>query len=141
MSKLAALGLTGSALVFALAQPAQARRLTVGPGKAYAAPCAASAAAQAGDTVEIDPGVYSGDVCAWTANNLVIRATSAYAHLDANGANSRGKGIWVIDGNDVLVVRDHVAAAAERARSGGGPTVLEARTYRHFGHSRTDPAK
>ncbi len=47
----------------------------------------------------------------------------------------------VIDGNDVLVVRDAVAAAAARARAGEGPTILEARTYRHFGHSRTDPAK
>jgi pyruvate dehydrogenase E1 component alpha subunit len=46
----------------------------------------------------------------------------------------------VIDGNDVVVVADAVTRAAERARSGQGPTVLEARTYRHFGHSRTDPA-
>src|SRR5262249_209735 len=46
----------------------------------------------------------------------------------------------VIDGNDVLVVAQAVARAADRARSGQGPTVLEARTYRHFGHSRTDPA-
>jgi pyruvate dehydrogenase E1 component alpha subunit len=47
----------------------------------------------------------------------------------------------VIDGNDVVVVRDIVAGAAARAREGGGPTVIEARTYRHFGHSRTDPGK
>jgi pyruvate dehydrogenase E1 component alpha subunit len=46
----------------------------------------------------------------------------------------------VIDGNDVAVVADAVARAAERARSGQGPTIIEARTYRHFGHSRTDPA-
>jgi TPP-dependent pyruvate/acetoin dehydrogenase alpha subunit len=46
----------------------------------------------------------------------------------------------VVDGNDVLVVRDAVARAVTQARAGGGPTVLEARTYRHFGHSRTDPA-
>ena len=47
----------------------------------------------------------------------------------------------VIDGNDVAVVRDAVARAAGRARAGDGPTVIEARTYRHYGHSRTDPAK
>ncbi len=46
----------------------------------------------------------------------------------------------VIDGNDVVVVADAAARAVERARSGQGPTVIEARTYRHFGHSRTDPA-
>jgi pyruvate dehydrogenase E1 component alpha subunit len=46
----------------------------------------------------------------------------------------------IIDGNDVIVVADAVSRAAERARSGLGPTLLEARTYRHFGHSRTDPA-
>ncbi|HUJ05390.1 MAG TPA: thiamine pyrophosphate-dependent dehydrogenase E1 component subunit alpha [Streptosporangiaceae bacterium] len=46
----------------------------------------------------------------------------------------------LIDGNDVVAVADTVHQAAERARSGHGPTVIEARTYRHFGHSRTDPA-
>ncbi len=47
----------------------------------------------------------------------------------------------VVDGNDVVAVAEAVARAAARARAGDGPTVLEARTYRHFGHSRTDPAK
>jgi len=47
----------------------------------------------------------------------------------------------VVDGNDVVLVAEAVARAAARARSGGGPTVIEALTYRHFGHSRTDPAK
>jgi acetoin:2,6-dichlorophenolindophenol oxidoreductase subunit alpha len=41
----------------------------------------------------------------------------------------------------VVAVRDAVATAAARARGGEGPTVLEAMTYRHYGHSRADPAK
>ena len=46
----------------------------------------------------------------------------------------------VIDGNDVVVVEEAMARAVTRARGGDGPTVIEARTYRHYGHSRTDPA-
>jgi acetoin:2,6-dichlorophenolindophenol oxidoreductase subunit alpha len=45
-----------------------------------------------------------------------------------------------IDGNDVFVVHDAVAGAAARARAGDGPTLIEALTYRHKGHSRADPA-
>ena len=44
-----------------------------------------------------------------------------------------------IDGNDVLLVRATVEAAAARARAGDGPTLIEALTYRQKGHSRTDP--
>jgi pyruvate dehydrogenase E1 component alpha subunit len=43
-----------------------------------------------------------------------------------------------VDGNDVLAVRDAIAAAAARARGGEGPTLVEALTYRQKGHSRTD---
>jgi TPP-dependent pyruvate/acetoin dehydrogenase alpha subunit len=45
-----------------------------------------------------------------------------------------------IDGNDVREVFHTVAEAVDRARSGEGPTLIEAMTYRHKGHSRTDPA-
>ena len=46
-----------------------------------------------------------------------------------------------VDGNDVEAVYRATAAAAERARAGEGPTFIECKTYRHRGHSRTDPAK
>ncbi|WP_406176179.1 thiamine pyrophosphate-dependent enzyme [Streptomyces sp. NBC_00996] len=46
----------------------------------------------------------------------------------------------IVDGNDVVLVREAMAGPAERARAGEGPGVLEALTYRHFGHSRADPA-
>jgi pyruvate dehydrogenase E1 component alpha subunit len=45
-----------------------------------------------------------------------------------------------IDGNDVGAVYVAVGKAVGRARAGGGPTFIEALTYRHKGHSRTDPA-
>jgi pyruvate dehydrogenase E1 component alpha subunit len=78
-------------------------------------------------------------------NNLYMEYTpigevTAVAHPAAGRAPSYSIPAEVIDGNDVVVVKDAVGRAAQRARSGGGPTVLEALTYRHFGHSRTDPA-
>lgn len=47
----------------------------------------------------------------------------------------------IVDGNDVEAVYDAAARAVNRARGGGGPTFIECKTYRHRGHSRTDPAK
>lgn len=46
----------------------------------------------------------------------------------------------IVDGNDVLEVYDAAVEAVARARRGEGPTFLECKTYRHKGHSRTDPA-
>jgi TPP-dependent pyruvate/acetoin dehydrogenase alpha subunit len=45
----------------------------------------------------------------------------------------------VVDGNDVFAVYEAVAAAAERARSGEGPTLIECKTYRQHGHYEGDP--
>ena len=45
----------------------------------------------------------------------------------------------VVDGMDALAVRGAVARAAERARRGDGPTLIEAKTYRWYGHSHSDP--
>jgi 2-oxoisovalerate dehydrogenase E1 component len=45
----------------------------------------------------------------------------------------------VVDGMDVLAVRGAVEKAAERARRGEGPTLIECKTYRWFGHSHSDP--
>ncbi len=44
----------------------------------------------------------------------------------------------IVDGNDILAVRAAVRAAAERARAGDGPTLIEAKTFRVLGHSRGD---
>jgi TPP-dependent pyruvate/acetoin dehydrogenase alpha subunit len=44
-----------------------------------------------------------------------------------------------VDGNDLWAVTEAAQAAVDRARSGGGPTLLEAKTYRRYGHSKSDP--
>ncbi len=46
----------------------------------------------------------------------------------------------VVDGQDVDALIDAIAAAVARARDGGGPTLVEAKTYRYAGHSRSDKA-
>ncbi|MBN2211916.1 MAG: thiamine pyrophosphate-dependent dehydrogenase E1 component subunit alpha [Sedimentisphaerales bacterium] len=45
-----------------------------------------------------------------------------------------------VDGNDPLAVYEAMRVAVQRARNGGGPTLLELMTYRITGHSRRDPA-
>lgn len=45
----------------------------------------------------------------------------------------------VVDGMDALAVRGAVLKAVERARKGKGPTLIEAKTYRWYGHSHSDP--
>jgi len=70
-----------------------------------------------------------------------ISAVTAVANPAADRAVAYGLPAEIIDGNDVIKVHDTMKGAVGRARSGAGPTVIEALTYRHYGHSRADPAK
>jgi TPP-dependent pyruvate/acetoin dehydrogenase alpha subunit len=72
-------------------------------------------------------GEYS-PVAATTAVERLADRAVAYAMPSAR-----------VDGNDVLAMREAVAEACDRARGNGGPTLIEALTYRHMGHSRSDP--
>ncbi len=79
-------------------------------------------------------------------NNLYMEYTpidliTAVDHPAAGRAASYGLEPIVIDGNDADAVYLAASAALARARSGGGPSLIEAVTYRSGGHSRADPAK
>jgi TPP-dependent pyruvate/acetoin dehydrogenase alpha subunit len=78
-------------------------------------------------------------------NNLYGEFTpmaAVTAGVDIAGrAAAYGMPAAVVDGNDVHAVHETAREAVERARAGGGPTLLECRTYRHYGHSKADPAK
>jgi TPP-dependent pyruvate/acetoin dehydrogenase alpha subunit len=62
-----------------------------------------------------------------TAGGSIAARAAAYAIQGAT-----------VDGNDVVAVLDEASGAVARARRGEGPTLIEARTYRHKGHSRLD---
>ncbi len=68
-----------------------------------------------------------------------LAATTPIERL-ADRAASYGMPGRHVDGNDVTAVRAVAGEAIERARSGEGPTLIEADTYRQQGHSRSDPA-
>ncbi|MBC7774841.1 MAG: T9SS type A sorting domain-containing protein, partial [Phycisphaerae bacterium] len=83
---------------------AKAKIWQVGPTRSYLVPSAVANLVADGDTVEIDAGLYTGNVAKWFANNLVIRGVgNGYAHLAAGGNNAEGKAIWVIKGADCTV--------------------------------------
>jgi len=75
-------------------------------------------------------------------NNLYAMSTSIRDSMAVERVAERAAAYRMpaetLDGNDVLDVREAVARAAEQARSGGGPTLLECTTYRHHGHSKSD---
>jgi acetoin:2,6-dichlorophenolindophenol oxidoreductase subunit alpha len=79
-------------------------------------------------------------------NNLYMEYTAisdvtAVPHPAADRASSYGLERLIVDGNDADEVYGIAREYLERARSGGGPALIEAKTYRHGGHSRADPGK
>ena len=69
------------------------------------------------------------------------RMASALSGDLAHRAEAYGMANQVVDGQDALAVYEAVREARSRALAGDGPTLIEAKTYRYRGHSRTDPGK
>jgi pyruvate dehydrogenase E1 component alpha subunit len=79
-------------------------------------------------------------------NNLYMEYTpigsvTAVEHPAADRAPAYGLEPVIADGNDADEMFEVATRCVERARSGGGPSLVEAKTYRHTGHSRADPGK
>ncbi len=88
-------------------------------------------------------GVQKAPVIFVCENNLYATATpltiaTANAEIATKAAAYGIAGV-AVDGNDVLAVWEAMRAAAERARRGDGPTLIEAKTYRTVGHHEGDP--
>jgi pyruvate dehydrogenase E1 component alpha subunit len=87
--------------------------------------------------------VQSAPVVFVCENNLYAASTHVSTTLRINDIAERAPGYGmpgiVIDGMDVEGVHRAAVAAVGRARAGGGPTLIECKTYRYRGHSRGDP--
>ena len=59
----------------------------------------------------------------------------------ADRAKAYGIASYIVDGNDVVAVYATAKEAVERARSGDGPILIEAKTFRRRGHAQHDPAE
>ena len=89
--------------------------------------------------------VWSAPVVFIITNNLYgeyspLRTTTPLDDL-ARRADPYGMPGVVVDGQDVDAVHAATVEAVGRARRGDGPSLLEMKTYRYRGHSRSDPAK
>jgi acetoin:2,6-dichlorophenolindophenol oxidoreductase subunit alpha len=78
-------------------------------------------------------------------NNLYSEATPVEYAIKirdiAHRADAYGIPGVIMDGMDFFAVYEAVSIAVRRARNGEGPTLLEAKTYRYFGHYEGDPMK
>jgi pyruvate dehydrogenase E1 component alpha subunit len=76
-------------------------------------------------------------------NNLYGMGTALERHSAETRLARKAEGYGIegeqVDGMDLLAVRDCVSRHVEAARAGGGPTLIEASTYRYRGHSAADP--
>ena len=88
-------------------------------------------------------GLWKLPVIFFCENNLYGEGTpqakqAPVADLAIRASSYAMPGVTV-DGNDVLAVYEATLAAVERARTGGGPTLIEGKTYRQRGHYEGDP--
>jgi pyruvate dehydrogenase E1 component alpha subunit len=84
------------------------------------------------------PVVFFCENNGYAVSTAVSRVTCTENIADrAKGFNVPGK---IIDGNDVFAVYEAIKEAVEYARAGNGPSIVEAKTFRHQGHYCGDPA-
>jgi hypothetical protein len=114
------------------AAPDNPQVMRVGPDRKYKKPSEAARVASDGAIVEIDAGVYEGDVCVWGQNDLTIRGIGGYAHLKANGASAQNKAIWVVQGRNATIEHIEFSGARVPDRNGAGIRIEGAGlTIRH----------
>jgi hypothetical protein len=98
---------------------ASGHTLTVGSGQQYATIAAAIAAAQNGDTVQVQAGTYTNDFASIN-KNITLHGVGGMVNLVASGNISNGKGIFVVNGN---VNIDHFSFSGAKVADGNGAGI------------------
>jgi len=88
-------------------------------------------------------GIHKLALVAVCQNNLWAESVPLQAPIKDLSERAKAYGFpgVTLDGNDVLAVYEAATKAIARARGGQGPTLIECKTYRWYGHSEIDPAK
>jgi hypothetical protein len=103
------------------ARMASAETLKVGPDQKFAKPSQAFAAAKEGDVIEIEAGIYGGDVATIRTNKLTIRGMGKErVKIPAEGQNAGGKAIWITAGGDIAIENIEFSGARVPDHNGAG---------------------
>lgn len=93
---------------------------TVGPGKTYASIPVAYAAANAGDVIEVDTGLYQNNVISLGKNNITIRGVGGLAHVQGTQDIGNGKGLFVVSGTRTRIENMEFSGATVADENGAG---------------------
>jgi hypothetical protein len=101
--------------------PLIAATIVVGPQASITRIAEAARLARDGDTVEILPGEYRGDVAVWTQRRLTIRGVGETPRMVADNQSAEGKAIWVLRDGDFVV--ENVAFTGARVSDLNGAGI------------------
>lgn len=114
------LALAGGALLGSVSQAAPGASLVVGPGGQPMSLREAVREARDGDTIDLLPGTYRGEVAVVEGKRLVIRGIGRRPVLHADGRIAEGKAILVVRGGEVLVENIEFRGCRSSDRNGAG---------------------
>jgi len=92
----------------------------VGAGRPIETVAEAARVARDGDIVEIDPGIYRGDVALWPQSDILVRGVGDRPEIRASGRSIERRDVWLFTGDDVVVENVDISGAHSPWENGAG---------------------
>jgi hypothetical protein len=96
------------------------RVLRVGPNREVKTISGAAKLARDGDIVEIDPGIYRGEVALWPQNDLLVRGVGERPVITADGKAIQRRDVWLFTGDNIVVENVEISGARSPWENGAG---------------------